>query len=773
MSIEDSRTPAARSARLPDVARLGWEAQPETGAAAAGPGAVSLAALWRAAAKHARLIGVCVVVGLTLATVATLLTPPVYTAQAVIQIDREQAKIVSSEEQTPVDNLGEEFFQTQYGLLRSRALSIRVAQTLGLEQDRQFLDQMAGRAGQKARPLTADERTDRVVDTLQTHEGVIPERGSRLVAVSFASPDAALSAKVANAFADGFITEAFERRFESASYARDFLEKRLAQVKAKLEESERDLVAYAAEKQIIQLPTSGQTNANDTGPSLAAANLESFNTALAAARTDRIRAEQKWRQASSAGGDGLTEILQSPTFQTLSQEHAKLVAEYQDKLKIFKPDYPELVQLKARIDETSRQMDLEAGQIRDSLRSQYEAALANERALQGQVNGLKGDVLDQRGRSIRYTILQREVDTNRSLYDGLLQRYKEVGVAGGVAANNISIVDRAEPPRRPSEPRPLVNLLFGALAGLALGVLTAFLREALDQAIRAPADLETGLGMSVLGATPILAKDVDIRQALDDGRSHLAEAYHSLRSALQFSTVDGFPKSLMVTSPWPGGGKTTTSFAIARYVARLGFRVLLIDGDLRNPSLRELVDADDAVGLSNLLTGAAALKEAMQPTAFPNLFVITSGPLAPNPAELLGGPRLQLLIAQARPAFDMIVVDGPPIMGLADAPLIGAVVAGCLLVVESGKTTRAQVRESLRRLSMAGAHVLGAVLTKHRAPRTGFGYGEEYGYGYGYGYGYDYGHGKNGAAEPPPTGVRGAVARLRGAADRARRLIRP
>ena len=732
----------------PSPVHIGLEAD---GRRADAEATVSVAALWRAGLEHAWIIGSSIAAALAIGAVATLLTQPLYTARATLQIDREAGKVTSADEQTPLDNFGDEFFLTQYGLLRSRALAIRVAESQGLTADDAFIRTMNARGtGQSGKPLTAEERRQSVIRLLKTHEGVRPERGSRLVAVTFSSPDAALSARIANAFAENFIASALDRRFESSSYARDFLESRLTQVKARLEQSERDLVAYAASQQIIQLPAVGQPNQAEAGPSLAAANLESFNTALAAARAERIKTEQKWRQAQAASGMGLSDILQSPTFQVISEERAKLVAEYQDKLRIFKPDYPDMAQLKARIDETDRQLALEAGAVRQSLRAQYETALANEQVLGGQVGALKSAVLDLRGRSIRYTILQREVDTNRTLYDGLLQRYKEVGVAGGVAANNISIVDRAETPVTPSEPRPLLNMALASLVGIAFGVGLAYLREALDQAIRNPADVEADLPL--LGAIPHLKATLDPRDALAETRSPMAEAYHALRSALQFSTPDGLPKTLMITSAAPGGGKTTTAFAVAQYVARLGFRVLLVDADLRNPSLRGLLGLEGGVGLSSVLTGASALSEAVQPTEFPNLFAVSAGPPAPNPAELLAGPRLAMLIAEGDAIFDMIVFDGPPIMGLADAPMIGAVVAGCLLVIEAGRTTHAHLRQSLGRMSIGGAHILGAVLTKYQARR------DPDGYGYGYGYGSAHPYGREGLVSGP-SGVAAVMAR--------------
>ena len=476
---------------------------------------------------------------------------------------------------------------------------------------------------------------------------MVPERGSRLVSIIFKSPDPKLSARIANAYAEGFIEEAMDRRFEASSYARDFLEKRLAQVKGKLEDSERALVDYAASEHIVETSGGDEAGKSGVGQSLPAANLQAYNAALSAARTDRIKAEQRWDQAKSANGTGLAEILQNPTIQQLSQERAKLSAEYQDKLSIFKPDYPDMRQLAARLAEINSQIGAVTVTIKDALLAQYRSALLSERALESQVNSQQGAVLDLRGRSIRYTILQREVDTNRTLYDGLLQRYKEVGVAGGVSANNISIVDRATPPAMPSQPKPLTNMVMAAFAGLGLGVFLALLRDALDQAVRTPQDIESDLELPMLGVVPPLKRETTPEQALADTRSPLAEAYHSLRSALQFSTANGFPKTLLVTSPWPGGGKSTTASALGQYVARLGFRVLLIDADLRNPSLHRVFGGASHIGLTNLLTGGAELREAVQTTAFPNLFVIASGPLPPNPAELLASQRLTLLTGQA------------------------------------------------------------------------------------------------------------------------------
>ena len=334
-----------------------------------------IAQYWRLLIKHRWLIIAVVFAALCVGAALTLLTQPIYTANASLQLDREAAKVVSTQDATPSEELiaGEEFFETQYALLRSRSLAIRVAEGLGLTQTDVFIRQMG------ANPKGGGRR-DEVLKLLSANLGVTPTRGSRLVTVSFNSPDPALSAKVANAFSEQFITANLDRRFEASSYARDFLEKQLALVKAKLETSERELVAYATSQGIIELTQNGQPTAQgEPAPqqSLAAANLEAFNTSLAAAKTARILAEQNWREAEATPGLGLPQILLSPTVQELSQERAKLNANYQNQLRIFKPDYPDMLQLKAQIDEIDRQLNLQASTIRASLKAQYEAALKN------------------------------------------------------------------------------------------------------------------------------------------------------------------------------------------------------------------------------------------------------------------------------------------------------------------------------------------------------------------------------------------------------------
>jgi succinoglycan biosynthesis transport protein ExoP len=696
---------------------------------------------WRIIYKHKWVIAAVVVVALAIGMAITMLTPKLYTASTTIEIDRETANVVGMGDVQPVDRLARdaEFFQTQYGLLKSYSLAQRVAQSEGLAND-------PGVRKAYGVPAKAGGNGQWAVGVVRGGLNVLPVRDSRLVRITFDSPDPGLSARVANAVADNFIASNLERRFEASAYARNFLEQRLAELKAKLEDSERQVVAYATQQQIIQVAEPGQGKDAPPPQSLAATNLGALDSSLTAAKANLVQAEERWRATQSAPGLAAPEILADPTVQLLRQERAKLAAQYSDQLKIYKPDYPDMLQLKAQIDDVDRQLNTAADTIRRSLRTNYQIAQQQVSNLQGQVGQLKGNVLDERNREIQYNILQREVDTTRTLYDGLLQRYKEIGVAGGVTTNNISIVDRARAPGGPSQPQPGRNMLVAGVTGLGLGVMLAFLLETLDQAVRKPADVEAKLGLPVLGSVPLLEKGVLPMEAMADLRSPFSEAYHSIRSNLAFSTNDGAPRVLAVTSARPEEGKSTTSFALAQGFARVGLRVLLVDLDLRNPSLHKLIGADNRVGATNLLTGAARLAGAVQPTDWPNFFIVPSGPLPPSPAELLIGPRLVALTKEATEHFDIVILDGPPVMGLADAPLIASVATGAVLTIEAGRTSRAQAKAAIKRLRVGNARIFGAVLTKFDARKSAYGYG----YAYAYDYEYDYQYGRK-ESQPPAT----------------------
>lgn len=669
------------------------------------------------------------IAGITLACVLaaiaiSLLITPMYRGTVTLEINREPTRILSSNEDAePNRGNDTDFISTQVGLLKSRSLSERVARTLNLGSNEQFVGEIDGRRANRDAMATG-----KLLGNLE----IVPQRNSRLVNVSYDDADPTTAARVANAFADNFIESNLERRYEANSFARDFLQKRLATVKAALENSERQAVDYATRQGIIQLGSGGGDRSGVGETSLDAASLLQINQALSTARNERIAAEQRFRQAQ--GNRTTTDVLNNATVQGLTAQRAQLEAEYQEKLGLFKPEFPQMQQLRARINALSRGISSETGNVSGALRSEYAAAVARENALQGQLNGLRSSVMDERKRNIRLTILQREVDTNRSLYDALLERYKSIGVAGGVGTNLVGIVDRAQPPGGPISPNLPLNVLLGLAAGLVLGFGAAFAIEFIDDTIKNPDDLTAKLKVTPLGVIPKGPKDMTLIEVLADPRAPVTEAYHSVRTALQFASDHGVPKTLLVTSTRAAEGKSSTSMALAQNFARLGASVLLIDSDLRKPSFRAPSSASE--GLSNLLAGAQNVRECIHKTNFDRLFLLPSGPIPPNPAELLSTDRFRSILNEVSDWFDYIVVDAPPVLGLADAPLLSSVCEGTLMVFEASKIRRGVALNAVNRLRSADANLLGGVLTKYNAKMSGYGYGyayvdESYSYGIG------------------------------------------
>jgi capsular exopolysaccharide synthesis family protein len=701
---------------------------------------IDLLEYWRILVKRRWTVLATIAMVVVIALVASLMATPIYRAVATVQIERNSMQVIQvggvNDESGYVGN---DFQETQIGLLKSRALAERVVSQLGLldsgEMDRLWPGspwaKLAAlfRGGPEEKPAgqgasnsqAAKGRLASITEKFEGGYSVEPVRNSQLVAINYDSPDPEFSQRAANAFAEAFIASNLERRFDSTSYAKSYLEDRLQELKLKLEESERKLVEFAQKEQIV-------TSGDETGASLSQQNLGSLNDAYAKAKADRIAAEARWRQSSSLRGTGLQNSSGSdPVLATLQANKGTLMLEYQEKLRLYKPDYPVMQELKAQISEVDKQIAAEEANMRSGIRGQYQAALQQEQMLADQINSLKTEVLDLQSRSIQYNIYKREVDTNRQLYDGLLQRYKEIGVASGASANNISIVDRAERGFK-YKPNLALNLALGLLAGILLGVLLALAFEYLDDTFKRPEDIEKLLGLAVLGAVPQLKAPQTPKAALADARSAFAEAYRSLRTALQFSTDRGTPRSLLVTSAMPSEGKSTTALVLGQFYAQLGKRVLIVDCDLRNPSLHRSLGVDNGEGLSNYLAGSLKPTDLIRPTELDGLMYLPSGPLPPNPAELLMGSKMLSLITVASEKFDLLILDGPPVMGLADAPILANLAQATLLVVQAGTTRVAVVKNALKRLNAARGHVVGGVLTHFQAQQAG---------GYGYG-GYDY-----------------------------------
>lgn len=668
----------------------------------------------------------------------TLMITPVYTATVRIQIDSKPIKIVEGG-QVEASEGGTDFLRTQIELLRSSGVAERVASIAKLADDADFFTPREFSFFAAVRSLLsgAAAESDAVPDRTHLNRAaagivagnqsvrIVP--GSRLVDVSYSDPSPGRAQRVANAFADAFIASNIDKRFEANVYAKAFLEEQLAQLKLKLEESEKAVIAFAEKEEFV---------ITSEKASIAESNLSAANGALGGLIADRIKAEQLWRQVEKVDALNLPQFLLNPVIQGLRSSRNTLDGEYKEKLQTFKPGYPAMVQIQNRMREIDRQITTEVKAIKESHKAAYEQALQQESEMRSRIETLRVETLDLQRRGIQYNNLKREANTLRTLYEGLLQRHKEVDVAGGVGANNIFIVDRASVPGAPSSPNLSRALMLSLMLGLGGGFGAAYLLERLDDAVRAPDDVERLSGLPTLGVIPSVGKDGKAERELLNPRSTIAEAYRSLCTALQFSTDHGLPRSLLVTSSVPAEGKSITSLAIARHFANMGLRVLIVDADLRNPSMHRKLGLDNSLGLSNYLTGELVPPQTFQATDLAKLTFMATGPLPPNAADLLAGPRLFTLLSVGMETFDLVVIDCPPVMGLADAPLLSNAAAATVFVVGAGQSRPGQIRGALKRLQFARSPVIGTVLTKFDARNAAYGY--DYGYEYGgspYGYG--------------------------------------
>lgn len=684
----------------------------------------------------------------------TMMITPTYRASVTLQIEMDSTKVLNYD----VDTTGsqstlnsKDFYQTQYEILKSTTLAGKTIDQLNLRQsytseevgDVQpfFVEPIAaikemifgvpeeGSTEFEALAQLSDEPAE---EEFLENLSITPVKNSQIVKVNFDSEDPGLAATVANALADNYIKMNLERRVDAASYAEDFLTEELVLSKSRLEESEAKLVGYAKEASIFQ------TN-DERSQSLTAQKLTAINIALTEAESDRIAAQSRYVQAQRSLG--VSKVLDNSTVQELKKSVVRLESSYQEKLQVYKPGYPLMVQLKRQINEFKLQITNETNRItaavEGDLKSDYLAAQEREQKLRSELEVQKQGLLVLRDKSIGYNTLLREVETNRSLYEGLLQRIKEVGVAGGVGANNVSVLDPAIVPYKKNKPNTKMNLALGGVFGVFLGMVVAFLLEFLDDRVKSTEELERILSLPLLGVTPALKGSDPATHSLitmEQPTSAMAEAFRSLRTNLLFASREGTPKVLAITSAMPAEGKSSTCLNLATAFGQSNKRVLLIDADLRKPSIHKRLKLDNSVGLSNVLTGQETAETAIQKSMIEGVSVITAGPLSPNPAELLSSERFQDLFDLVPDTFDMIILDCPPVMGLADALILSNRATATVVVSAFSQSRKRASHDANRRLRQAHANLIGFIFTKVKA---GGGYGYSYEYQYYYSYGTD------------------------------------
>ena len=690
--------------------------------------------IWR---QRYIMLGVPVIL-LVIALVWTLLSKPIYQASATVRYDPPGAEIVEGLELDSFVSTNEVVRQieTLASVVESRTMALKVVDELGLADNADLLGEMVtgGKPANMTEEAWLNARRNAAAGILRGSVSVDTPFDTRIMTISVTSGNPALAARIANGYQDVFVRADIERSIEANSYARDYLEEQIADVRARLQESEVTAIDYARSNRIIATPSEPYTYGNGggqgsgTAQTIGVASLSSVNQLYVQARADRIAAEQRWRAVASMPAAQMVEVQNNSSLQSLRTSLATMRSRLSELRQRYQDDYPEIRELTAQIASTERDIAQGESEIKNAIRTAYEVAQREEAALAAEVERISGQTLDEQSRRVQYSLLDRDALALREQLSSLMTRYNQINTAANLQLSTITKVDPAVVPGAPISPNLFRNLLAGLAVGLGLALLLALLREVLDNRLRSTDDVETELGVRALGQTPFVKGGV--ADEMQDPFSPVNEAYSSIRSALDFLLVRRNAKVIQITSGNVGEGKTTSSLALARHYARVGRKVLLIDVDLRRPAaLRTAgIERKPELGLVEVLQDYSRLDSALLQLDLPTLKLLPlSGP-ADNPVLILSSGVMDDLLEKLRPQFDMIILDSSPVLGLADAPLLAKSADAVVLVVEANRAPTGNTRSSLRRLQEMDADIAGVIVTKFRALDAGQAYSYQYQY---------------------------------------------
>ena len=723
-----------------------------------------LRAYWRIIKKRRWTILSILLATITVVLIATVKAKPIYRADALLEIEKENPNIPTVQELFQLADVSDNYLETQYKVLQSETLARRVIDQLQLNQVKEFNPPKGAWfwANAHAAAPTPDSPVD--PDTEQTvlrefedRLSVDPVRRSRLVQVSFESQDPNVAAQAVNALASNYIQENLESRWQAAQKASEWLSQQLESFKAKLEKSEDDLQRYAQHNGLLFL----ETEKGDT-ENIVDERLRQLQDELTKAQADRYAKESLYRLTEAGDYSSLPGVVDNRLMQDLTVRLADLEREKAALTPTFTSDYPKVMQIQSQIDDIEKTLNEERKRAAQGTVDDYLAATRREDLVREAFEQQQHQANLVAARAVQYNILKREVDTNKQLYEGLLQRLKEAGVSAGMNASNIRIVDAAVPPTRPVRPRPVLNLGLALFLGLGCGVGMAFLQEHLDNTLKTSDDIERILRVPALALIPareslnhasiyglgehtsspadgngkLVPLEKHSRKAwirIDgNGNQHsaLSEAFRGLRTSVLLSAVGRPPRSLTFVSAEPGEGKTTIASNLAISLAQLGKRVLLIDGDMRRPCVHKLFDiGDHPGGLVDYLTGEEGWHHLVCSTAIADLDCLVCGPVPPNPSELLSSDRMQTLIREAMEKYQFVLIDAPPLLNVADGRILATMVEGAILVVKGGFTPRELAQQAQLHVRDVGAHLIGVVLNDVDVRHNGYYYNGYYKYG--------------------------------------------
>ncbi len=664
--------------------------------------------------------------------IASLRQTPVYEAVGRIAVNKADSNLITFKDSMPVmDYYDPTDLDTEVRILQSDLLALQVIRQLNLDKRPEYGGGTHAQPNLVADPLQAD--TTRATALLGGFKGnlkvsLIPN--TRIMEIHYRSTDPTLAANAVNTLAATYVEQNFKTKFESTMQASDWLSKQLIDLQMKVETSQEKLVRYQKEHEILGM---------DEKQNIITQKLDELNKELTLAESDRMQREAVYRQTQSGDPDAVASAVNSdttpnlagtgtfPLLDKLHQQEADLKIQIADLSTQFGPAYPKVAQLNNQLKEIDRQLQSEMKKGVDRLRGEYQAALQREGMLREALEKQKQEANRLNENAIDYSLLKRDVDSNRQLYEGLLEKLKEAGVTAGLRSNNFRIVDAARAPTAPVEPNIPRNLAFAFVLGITSGVGLAFLLESMDNTVRTTEQAQIISALPSLGMIPLGSKSgsngngkrltlTSSREAVElvtqvRPQSQMAESYRALRTSLLLSSLGAPPKAIMVTSARPQEGKTTTAINSAIVLAQKGVRVLLVDADLRRPSVHKTLGMGPRSGLSNVLTGSATLEQTITTSPIlPSLFILPAGSPPPNPAELLASTQMKDVLNELRERFDHIVIDTPPTLSVTDAVVLSPRVDAIILVIRSGQTTKQALRRARDILMQVNAHVTGVLL---------------------------------------------------------------
>ncbi|PYR57767.1 MAG: hypothetical protein DMF85_12660 [Acidobacteria bacterium] len=674
------------------------------------------------------------------ATVYTFSQPRLYEARTRLLIETENPNVVNFKAVIDEDQTKAEYYQTQYNIIQSRAIARRALDELKLWNTPPFggtapadspfsLRRVIAlvhttNAGPPPPPPDETALQSRAVDAFLARLDVTPVRNSRLVDIKYRLGDPALAQKIVNAVAHAYIEQTMEFKFTASKQAGDWLEERLAEQRKVVEQAEARLQAYREEHDAI-VPAEDRQN-------IVVQRLADLNTALTRAKTERIQKQAAYDQIRNARDvpgsvDTFPLILTNGFIQQQKSQLSELQREYAQLSEKLGDKHPEIIKVKSAIQISQAKLSGEISKVVDSVKTDYLAAVAQERSLTAALEQQKTEALVMNRKAIEYGVLERDAKSSRQIYESLMQRAKETGVSAELKTSNISVIDRAETPRTPVEPRVQYMLTLGGCGAFLFALCLAFFFEHFDNRIKTPEEIQTHLRLASLGLVPAVRLKGSMSPSLyKRAPGNFAEALRTIRTNVLFALPEEAARCILVTSTAPGEGKSVIASNLAMSLAHSGARVLLVDGDMRKPRGHELLGGPQEPGLSNVIVGETKLADAVRRTPIPSLWLLAAGKTPPNPAELLGSERFRDLLLSLQTRFDWIIIDSAPIMAVADASVMAHRATGVLFVVGSEMTSRHAAQKAVEQLTHCRARIIGAVLNRVALDRNRYYYSHYY-----------------------------------------------